>query len=74
MVHLPDCITVMSVMTSLDVAYFLLYSSQGEDGFPGFKGDMGLKGDRVRAHLDDKNGLTIVSPDSFSVKRNVYGA
>lgn len=27
----------------------LFYSSsvQGEDGFPGFKGDMGLKGDRV---------------------------
>jgi len=23
-------------------------SFQGEDGFPGFKGDMGLKGDRVR--------------------------
>lgn len=22
---------------------------QGEDGFPGFKGDMGLKGDRVRS-------------------------
>jgi hypothetical protein len=22
---------------------------QGEDGFPGFKGDMGIKGDRVSA-------------------------
>lgn len=26
--------------------YFLVYV-QGEDGFPGFKGDMGIKGDRV---------------------------
>lgn len=26
--------------------YFLVYI-QGEDGFPGFKGDMGIKGDRV---------------------------
>lgn len=25
-----------------------LFPSQGEDGFPGFKGDMGIKGDRVR--------------------------
>lgn len=25
-------------------------SPQGEDGFPGFKGDMGIKGDRVRLH------------------------
>lgn len=25
-----------------------LFSCQGEDGFPGFKGDMGIKGDRVR--------------------------
>lgn len=25
---------------------FLVYA-QGEDGFPGFKGDMGIKGDRV---------------------------
>lgn len=25
-----------------------LFPSQGEDGFPGFKGDMGVKGDRVR--------------------------
>lgn len=23
---------------------------QGEDGFPGFKGDMGIKGDRVRVY------------------------
>lgn len=26
----------------------LFNASQGEDGFPGFKGDMGIKGDRVR--------------------------
>lgn len=26
--------------------HFLVYA-QGEDGFPGFKGDMGIKGDRV---------------------------
>ena len=25
--------------------------SQGEDGFPGFKGDMGVKGDRVSRDL-----------------------
>lgn len=25
---------------------------KGEDGFPGFKGDMGIKGDRVRLPLD----------------------
>lgn len=24
---------------------------QGEDGFPGFKGDMGIKGDRVSVQL-----------------------
>lgn len=29
-------------MLKLTLAVF-----QGEDGFPGFKGDMGLKGDRV---------------------------
>lgn len=27
----------------------ILVIFQGEDGFPGFKGDMGLKGDRVRS-------------------------
>lgn len=26
----------------------IFFLSQGEDGFPGFKGDMGIKGDRVR--------------------------
>lgn len=31
------------VLTSLSS----LLSCQGEDGFPGFKGDMGIKGDRV---------------------------
>lgn len=28
---------------------FVVVIFQGEDGFPGFKGDMGLKGDRVRS-------------------------
>lgn len=32
----------------LSVSNLLLFLSQGEDGFPGFKGDMGIKGDRVR--------------------------
>lgn len=32
------------ILTSLSP----LLSCQGEDGFPGFKGDMGIKGDRVR--------------------------
>lgn len=29
----------------------LIHISQGEDGFPGFKGDMGVKGDRVSRDL-----------------------
>lgn len=29
----------------------LTHISQGEDGFPGFKGDMGVKGDRVSRDL-----------------------
>ena len=35
-----------SLLIIIDV--FLL-QLQGEDGFPGFKGDMGIKGDKVRA-------------------------
>lgn len=34
---------------SFDLNGFVSPSTQGEDGFPGFKGDMGIKGDRVRA-------------------------
>lgn len=33
---------------TLSVSNLHLFLSQGEDGFPGFKGDMGIKGDRVR--------------------------
>lgn len=33
---------------SLDLIFFPI---QGEDGFPGFKGDMGPKGDRVSDSL-----------------------
>lgn len=32
--------------SSLQTDVFFV-SVQGEDGFPGFKGDMGIKGDRV---------------------------
>lgn len=32
--------------SSLQTDVFFV-SAQGEDGFPGFKGDMGIKGDRV---------------------------
>lgn len=37
-----------------------LYVPQGEDGFPGFKGDGGPKGDRVRPALDELCGENTV--------------
>lgn len=40
---------------SFDVNDFVCPSTQGEDGFPGFKGDMGIKGDRVRARQEKNN-------------------
>lgn len=36
------------VSKPITLTFLFLNLSQGEDGFPGFKGDMGIKGDRVR--------------------------
>lgn len=36
---------------------FFFSSCQGEDGFPGFKGDMGVKGDRVRRSAQSHPGV-----------------
>uniref|UniRef100_A0A668AYK6 Collagen, type V, alpha 3a n=1 Tax=Myripristis murdjan TaxID=586833 RepID=A0A668AYK6_9TELE len=47
--HRADCNIMMKLIIEellLDITHPILYPSQGEDGFPGFKGDMGLKGDR----------------------------
>lgn len=33
------------------------FNLQGEDGFPGFKGDMGLKGDKVKQDLQIGNSF-----------------
>lgn len=38
----------LSILHHTDLFLSFLNPSQGEDGFPGFKGDMGIKGDRVR--------------------------
>lgn len=37
---------ILKIIVHIQISFFTA-SPQGEDGFPGFKGDMGIKGDRV---------------------------
>lgn len=41
------------------IIFFVSPSAQGEDGFPGFKGDMGIKGDRVWVCEKNRKGKKI---------------
>lgn len=43
----PFCATVLYVTISAKYFFFFFFYFQGEDGFPGIKGDFGVKGERV---------------------------
>lgn len=47
-VNLYVCDTGEDFVLNTNTSYLHL---KGEDGFPGFKGDMGLKGDKVNHHF-----------------------
>lgn len=51
-------------------SFFFSFSAQGEDGFPGFKGDMGLKGDRVSTHIKNNNKYN--NPYILNIKYEIY--